>query len=65
VPIVRVTFYEGRSDEKKQELAEAITDAVNRVAGSRREAIHVIFEEVARKNWYSGGRTTPAPSPAE
>lgn len=65
MPIVRVTFYEGRSDEKKQELAEAITDAVNRVAGSRREAIHVIFEEVARKNWYSGGRTTPAPPPAE
>ena len=33
MPVVRVAFYEGRSPEKKREVAEAITDALVRVCG--------------------------------
>jgi 4-oxalocrotonate tautomerase len=54
MPIVRVTFYEGRTDEKKRELAEAITEAMGRIAGSKPEAVHVTFEDVAKRDWFIG-----------
>lgn len=61
MPIVRVTFYEGRSEDKKRALAEAITEAMGRIAGSKPEAVNVIFEDVAKADWYIGARVTPRP----
>jgi 4-oxalocrotonate tautomerase len=55
MPVVRVSFYEGRSPEQKREIAEAITEALVRVAGSRREAVNVIFENHRREDWVIGG----------
>jgi 4-oxalocrotonate tautomerase len=55
MPVVRVTFYEGRSVEKKRAIAEAITDALVRIGGSKRDGVHVIFENVPREDWVIGG----------
>jgi 4-oxalocrotonate tautomerase len=55
MPVVRVAFYEGRSVEKKRQIAEAITEAMMRIGGSKREGIHVIFENIAKENWVIGG----------
>lgn len=55
MPVVRVTFYEGRSVEKKRAIAEAITDALVRIGGSKRDAVNVIFENIAREDWVIGG----------
>ena len=55
MPVVRVSFHEGRSREQKREIAEAITDALVRVGGSQREAVNVIFDNVAREDWVIGG----------
>ena len=55
MPVVRVSFYEGRSDEQKREIAEIITDALVRVAGSNRKAVNVLFDEHAKNNWVIGG----------
>jgi 4-oxalocrotonate tautomerase len=55
VPVVRVTFFEGRSDEQKRELAEVITEAMGRIAGSQRDGVNVIFEEVPKSDWFIGG----------
>ncbi|HZS32058.1 MAG TPA: tautomerase family protein [Methylomirabilota bacterium] len=55
MPVVRVTFYEGRSVEKKRAIAEAITEALVRIGGSKREAVNVIFDNVAREDWVIGG----------
>jgi len=55
MPVVRVAFYEGRSPEKKREIAEAITDALVRVGGSKRDAVNVIFENVSKEDWVIGG----------
>ena len=55
MPVVRVSFYEGRSREQKREIAEAITDALVRVAGSQREACNVLFDCFAREDWVIGG----------
>ena len=55
MPVVRVSFYEGRSREQKREIAEAITEALVRVAGSKREAVNVLFDGHAREDWVIGG----------
>lgn len=55
MPVVRVAFYEGRSSEKKREVAEAITEALVRVCGSKRDGVHVIFENVSKEDWVIGG----------
>ena len=54
MPVVRVSFYEGRTDEQKRQLAEIFTDAMVNVAGSTRKGVHVIFEDIPRSNWYIG-----------
>ena len=55
MPVVRIALYEGRSAEKKREVAEAVTEALVRVCGSKREGVHVIFEDVAKDDWVIGG----------
>jgi 4-oxalocrotonate tautomerase len=55
MPVVRVAFYEGRSAAQKREIAEAITDALVRVAGSKRDGVHVIFENIEKQDWVIGG----------
>jgi 4-oxalocrotonate tautomerase len=55
MPVVRVSFYEGRSREQKREIAEVITDALVRIAGSRREAVNVLFDGHAKEDWVIGG----------
>lgn len=55
MPVVRVTLYEGRSAEKKRKIAEAITEVLVTVGGSKRDAVNVIFEDVAKENWVIGG----------
>ena len=53
--VVRVSFYQGRSAKQKLEIAEAITEALVRIAGSKREAVNVIFDNIAKEDWVIGG----------
>ena len=55
MPVVRVSFYEGRSSAQKREIAEIITEALVRVAGSKREAVNVLFEGFPKEDWVIGG----------
>lgn len=55
MPFVRVTLYEGRSTEKKRRIAEAITEALITIGGTTRDACQVVFEDVARDDWVTGG----------
>jgi 4-oxalocrotonate tautomerase len=50
-----VSFYEGRSKEKKRQIAAIITEALVTIAGSKREGVHVMFENVPREDWVIGG----------
>lgn len=68
MPVVRVSFYEGRSREQKREIAEAITETLVRVAGSKREAVNVLFDCFTREDWVIGGApeyARPGVSPEE
>jgi 4-oxalocrotonate tautomerase len=55
MPVVRISFYQGRSVEKKRAIAEVVTDALVRIGGSTRSAVNVIFENVAKEDWVIGG----------
>lgn len=55
MPIVRVTWFAGRSHEQKAELARAITEAVARIGKTTAEATQVIFEDVPKENWATAG----------
>jgi 4-oxalocrotonate tautomerase len=45
----------GRTADQKRKLAQRITDAMVEDAGARREAIVVVFDEVSKENYASGG----------
>ena len=55
MPIVRVEMWPGRTHAQKSELARAITDAVVTIAHTRPEDTIVIFTDIPRENWASGG----------
>ena len=56
MPIVRVELFPGRDAVQKEFLARSIVDAVSEIAGTGREGVHVIFDEVERADWAIGPR---------
>lgn len=55
MPIISVKIAQGRSIEKKQELAEAITREVVRVLDVQPKWVTILIDEYARENWASAG----------
>ncbi|MBE43902.1 MAG: 4-oxalocrotonate tautomerase [Thaumarchaeota archaeon] len=55
MPLVNISLWPGRTPEKKEELAKAITDAVEKVLGSKREHIIVVYQDTPKENWYVAG----------
>ena len=56
MPIVRVEMWPGRTKEQKAELAQAITDAMTRIAKiANPDATQVIFHDVSKEDWAIGG----------
>ena len=55
MPIVRVEMWEGRTHSQKAELARVITEAMVTIAHTTPEATIVVFEDIAKNNWASGG----------
>lgn len=51
MPHISVKLYPGRSDEQKQMLADEITKTLMSVLGSKREAISVGIEDIAKDDW--------------
>ncbi len=56
MPVVTVELLEGRTAEQKRELAKAITDAVVNIAKAPREGTWVIFNDVKKSDWATGGK---------
>jgi len=55
MPLIRVEMWPGRTHAQKQELARVITEAVVTIAHTTPEATTVIFEDVSKENWATGG----------
>jgi len=68
MPTIRVELFAGRTLEQKRALAQALTEATVKTLGGSPDAVDVIFSDVERHDWATGGQLwsdkAPAPKPA-
>ena len=67
MPTIRVELFAGRTAEQKRALAAALTEATVRTLGGSPDSVDIVFFDVARHDWASGGTLWsdkgPAPKP--
>lgn len=56
MPVVRVSWFEGKSAEEKARVAQEITDSIVRNTGTEASYIYVIFEDVKPSDWAGAGK---------
>jgi 4-oxalocrotonate tautomerase len=57
MPFVTIRILAGHPQERKDEMSRRVTDAIAELAKLPREAVWVVFEDVAAEDWYVGGTT--------
>ena len=60
MPFVSVKLLKGRSQEQKNELVQAITDALERICSAPRDGTMVVIDEYDKQNWSVAGRMISA-----
>jgi 4-oxalocrotonate tautomerase len=55
MPTLRVELFEGRTPEQKRALAKELTDACVRVLGGNGDGVDVLFYDIKRQDWSTGG----------
>jgi 4-oxalocrotonate tautomerase len=55
MPIIQITMLQGRSIEQKRKIAQRVTDVMVEEAGARLEGITVVFNEVSKESYATGG----------
>ena len=69
MPTLHVEMFEGRSPQQKAALAQALTEACVRILSGSAASVDVIFRDVARHDWATGGRlwsdAPAAPAPPD
>lgn len=56
MPVVRVSWFEGKEHAQKAKVAEEITESIVKNTGTPAEYIYVIFEDVAASDWAGSGK---------
>lgn len=54
MPFVNIQILKGHPQERKDEIANRVTAALSELAQLPKEAIWVVFDEVAAEDWYVG-----------
>ncbi|HVK32694.1 MAG TPA: 4-oxalocrotonate tautomerase [Burkholderiaceae bacterium] len=65
MPTLRVELFEGRTPEQKAALAKELTDACVRVLGGSPGGIDVLFYDIKRSDWATGGQLWSQVAPAK
>jgi 4-oxalocrotonate tautomerase len=52
MPLVDITWYEGRTAEQKQQLARVISEAFAQIGNARPDTVHVIFRDIDPAQWF-------------
>lgn len=63
MPVVRVTWFDGKDAAAKRAVAADVTHSIARHTGTDPKYIYVIFEDVAATDWAGAGRIFGDPSP--
>ena len=64
MPTLRVELFEGRTAEQKRALAKELTDACVRVLGGQADGVDILFYDIARHDWATGGKLWSDQGPA-
>ncbi|MCP2092058.1 UNVERIFIED_ORG: 4-oxalocrotonate tautomerase [Paraburkholderia sediminicola] len=56
MPVVRVSWFEGKDSMAKKAVAAEITESIVKNTGTDPKYIYVIFEDVAPSNWAGAGQ---------
>jgi 4-oxalocrotonate tautomerase len=56
MPTIRVELFEGRSVAQKRALAKALTDAAVSTLGGSPASVDILFYDIARHDWATGGK---------
>jgi 4-oxalocrotonate tautomerase len=56
MPVVRVSWFEGKEHEQKAAVAADITASIVKHTGTDANYIYVIFEDVAASDWAGAGK---------
>jgi 4-oxalocrotonate tautomerase len=54
-PVVTIDMLDGKTKEQKRELIDAITGNITETTDSAREGVVIIFHDISRDDWGSGG----------
>jgi len=65
MPTLRVELFEGRTAEQKAALAKELTDACVRVLGGNAGGVDVLFYDIKRGDWATGGQLWSQVPPAK
>ncbi|MEN5362735.1 tautomerase family protein [Brevundimonas intermedia] len=63
MPVVRVSWFEGKTHEMKAKVAADITETIVKTTQTDPKYIYVIFEDVAASDWAGEGKLF-GPDPA-
>lgn len=55
MPTIQIQLFEGRTHEQKAQLAREITEACVRVLGGSPDGVDILYHDMARHNWATGG----------
>jgi 4-oxalocrotonate tautomerase len=56
MPVVRVTWFEGKEAKAKEAVAKEITESIVKNTGTDASYIYVIFEYVKTSDWAGAGK---------
>jgi 4-oxalocrotonate tautomerase len=56
MPVIRVTWFEGKDAAAKQQVAADITDSIVKHTGTDASYIYVVFEDVKPSDWAGAGK---------
>ncbi len=63
MPTIHVELFAGRTVEQKRALAAALTEACVKTLGGSPDGVDVIFTDVQRHDWATGGQLWSDKSP--
>lgn len=56
MPTIHVEMFEGRTTDQKRDFVKAVTEAAVATLGCKPESVDVIFQDVKKENWATGGK---------
>ena len=56
MPLITISMYPGRTQEQKDQFAEAITKSAVDILKTKESHVIVVFDENPKENWFQAGK---------